>query len=473
MSKENIVISGSGVSALMLARMIKKYKNKDADITIIERDDKVGGQFGSVSYGDHGYFDYGMHIYYESCIPEIDSLFTSLLPDEEWNILIDNLKDAAGIYVNGKLQLDTPYVDLRNLSPEKRKQYVAELFLHIENNKDKKLKEGANTYEILTHHFGKVITDEVFVPILEKLYKTHPSDLDEIATLLTTINRIALFDEEMMLKLMKVEEIRSRVCYPNQYTMPPFRTNPQRAFYPKKYGMFRVLEKFKSSLEAEGVKFLTSSTISELKLDGDTLKSVVITGKETSQEISNVTKLFWSAGIPPLAGALKLDMSKLTYDKQVNTAYYVNFLFDKNPEMDKLYYFYCFDKGFRSFRVTNYTNYCPAAPEDRGYPLCVELWANAGDPDQEKDLIELALRELKAFGVIDDSYNVKFAKADKVHGGGFPLPTVKNVSNMNTIREMIEAKGVKNIIPIGVYASKNVFFIKDVLMDTYKKVMEN
>lgn len=461
------------MSALMLARMIKKYKEPKANITIIERDDKIGGQFGSVSYGEHGYFDYGMHIYYESCIPEIDTLFTSLMPDEDWNILTDNLKDAAGIYVNGKLQLETPYVDLRKLSAEKRKQYIAELFTHIEKQDGKELREGSNAYEILEHHFGELITNEVFVPILEKLYKTHPSSLDEIATQLTTINSVTLFDEKLMLDLMKSPEIRSRISYPNQYTMPSYRTTTQRGFYPKQYGMFRVLEKFKSSLEAEGVTFLTSSVISELKINDNRVESISVTDKEGVRAINNIEKLYWSAGLPPLAIALKLDLSEFTYDKQVNTAYYVNFLFDKNPEMDKLYYFYCFDKGFRTFRVTNYTNYCPAANEGRGFPLCVELWANAGDPDKEEELVTLALKELRTFGVINDTYKIQLAKADKVQGGGFPLPTVKNVGNMNTIRGMVTDRGIKNVVPIGVYASKNVFFIKDVLMDTYKKVIEN
>jgi protoporphyrinogen oxidase len=471
--KGNIVISGSGMSALMLARMIKKYRDTGAAITIVERDAVIGGQFGSINYGEHGYFDYGMHIYYESCVPEIDELFTSILPEKEWNILVENLKDAAGLFVNGKLQVLTPYIDVRNLPEAKKKEYIAELLLHIEHMKDKKLKEDPTAYDILQHHFGDKIVDEIFVPVLEKLYKTHPAQLDEIATQLTTINRLAMFDEEMMLKLMKVDEIRARICFPNQYTMPPFRTVPQRGFYPKKYGMFRVLEKLKSMLEAEGVRFLTSSTISEVKLDGNKVSSIVVAGKDGQEEIGNLEKLYWSAGLPPLANALKLDLSGFTYDKQVNTAYYVNFLFDKKPEMDQLYYFYCFDKGYRTFRVTNYTNYCPAANEGRGYPVCVELWANAGDPDQEPELIALAQKELKAFGVIDDTYKVQFAKADKVHGGGFPLPTVKNVNNMNTIREMITERGIKNLVPIGVYASKNVFFIKDVLMDTYKKVIAN
>src|SRR5258708_35305854 len=112
MAKSNILIVGSGVSALMLARMIRRYKNPDALITIIEREEKIGGQFGSVDYGTHGVFDYGMHIYYESCVPEIDSLFTSILPEEEGNILVGNSKDAAGLLFNGRPQTITSNADI-------------------------------------------------------------------------------------------------------------------------------------------------------------------------------------------------------------------------------------------------------------------------------------------------------------------------------------------------------------------------
>ncbi len=469
-AKINIIV-GSGVSALMLAKMIKSYKNSHAKIIVIEREEKIGGQFGSVDYGVNGHFDYGMHIFYESCIPEIDKLFTSLLPNDEWNILEGNLKDVAGLFVNNKLQRLTPYVDLRNLPEEQLKKYIAELFLNIQNQYGKVLPDGSNAYEILLFRFGKTIADEIFVPILEKLYQVHPSNLDEIATQLTTINRIALFNEDVLLDLIKSPEIRSRVCFPNQYTMPQLRTNSQRGFYPKKYGMFRVLELFKSELEKEGVVFYTGTSINSLNIENDEITSVSIADKNGDKIIDDIEKIYWTAGLPPLASALKIDLGTLPYDKQLNTAYYINILFDKNPEMDKLYYFYCFDKGYRSFRVTNYTNYCPSANQGRGYPLCVELWAHQTDTTYEQELIELALKELKSFGIIDNSYKVLFSKADKVHGGGFPLPTLNNIGSMNTIREKIKKRNIKNVVPIGVYASKNVFFIKDVLIDAYSKII--
>ena len=229
--------------------------------------------------------------------------------------------------------------------------------------------------------------------------------------------------------------------------------------------MFRVLDKFKESLEQDGVVFLTSAMITKLNIEQQRVKSISIKEEKGESTLEDINEIYWTAGLPPLAASLGVNMQGFNYDKRPQS-YYVNFLFDKKPEMDLLYYFYCFEKGNRSFRVTNYSNYCPGANNGRGYPVCVEVWPEAEDTEIEN----IATKELKQFGVIDDSYKILFVQKEKVHGGGFPLPTITNVSNMNTIREKIEEKEIKNIIPIGVMAEKNVFFIKDILIDAYSKV---
>jgi protoporphyrinogen oxidase len=471
-SKPGTIIIGSGLSALMLARMIKAYKDPDAEIVIVERDDKVGGQFSSINYGEHGWFDHGMHIYYESCIPEIDTLFTDLFPENEWNILEDNAKDIAGLFYRGKLQINTPYPDLRTISESDWKKYIADILFTAKKNFGTGLGSEASAYDILEHHFGKTVADEIFAPILEKLYLTSGKDLDQIATLLTTINRVALFDEKIMLDLMQSPAIRSRICFPNQFTLPPYRTTKQRGFYPKKYGMFGVIDKFKTQLEAQGVKFITSAGVTDLKIEDNKVTSMTVTAKNENMVFSGIDKIYWTAGLPSIAAALKIDMSDLKYDKKKTEAYYVNFLFDKSPDMDKLYYFYCFDKDYRSFRITNYSAYCPDAAGKRGYPVCAEIWALDSDPKTGEGICDLALNELKAFGVIKD-HKVLFSKAEKLQGGGFPLPSLKNMNNMRIIRERIKKSGITNLISTGVLSEDNVFFIKDVLMDTYKKVKEN
>lgn len=252
---------------------------------------------------------------------------------------------------------------------------------------------------------------------MNKLYLNHASNLDEIAIQLTAMHRVAMFEGDLMLDLMKSEEIRKRICYPDQYTLPPYRPNNQRGFYPRKYGMYHVLEKFKEDLEKLGVVFLTSSQITEMMIHENRVEGISTKSPSGNVNLKDIEQVYWTAGLPALALSLKLDLSSMKNDRR-EPASYVNLLFNKNPDMDLLYYFYCFDPGFRTFRVTNYTNYCPNASENRGYPVCVELWPEKGDTTDEKGVIARAVSELTSFGIINDSYEILFAKAEQVHGGG-------------------------------------------------------
>jgi len=470
MQNKKTVITGSGLSALLMARMIRKYRDPNAEIVIIEKEERVGGQYGSLDYGEYGHFDVGMHIIYETSIPQIDELIADIMSPEEWIVLENNYKDIAGIYVNGRLQKDTPYIDLRNLPEEEWNKYVTEIFRVIKNKDQADAMVPTNAYEVLVKHFGKLITDELFVPVLEKLYYTHPAGLAELATKFTTINRVALFNSDTMLDLMKSDAIRARICFPDQLDMPAYRNNNQRGFYPKNFGMFRVMERLRQLLESEGVEFLTGHSIRSMEIADKTVTNIEIVDKNGATSHIPVLELFWTAGLPGLANTLGLPVKDLVYDRKKTNDVYVNLLFDKKPEMGDLYYFYPFDKGFRSFRVTNYTNYCPSAAGQRGFPVCVELWAREEDGTDEQALTKLAIEELKAFGVINESYSLKFAKVEK-YMGGFPLPSVTNINNMLTINQRIRDYGLLNVVPTGILTEKHIFFIKDVLIDTYQKVV--
>jgi len=470
MDTKKTLIAGGGLSAMILARMLKRYRNPHAEIVIVEKEANLGGQYYGFDYNGHGYFDIGMHLYYESCIPQIDELFIDILPQEEWNFLENNQKDVAGVFFNGRLQQGTPYVDLRNYPRDQWTKYVAGLFSAIKNNGDKEYPAGANAYESLVLHFGQEIADDIFVPVFEKLYFTHARDLDNAAIHLTTVNRVALFDESVMTDLMKSDEIRARICYPDQMTLPSYRTSPQRGIYPKQYGMLRVIERLKSILKQEGVQFITSSVISELESENGMVNRATIKNNNGTTTSFTVSEIYWTAGLPSLAGALKIDNSDLVFEKKKTEDVYVNFLFDKKPDMGNLYHFFCFDKGYRSFRVTNFSNYCPRASENRGFPLTIEFWTQPDDPKTENEILQLAKKELYDFGVINDDYTVLFSKVEKKLGLGFPLPSVRNMENLRIIRKRIQERGIHNIISSGIFSEDDVFFIQDVLKDTYKKI---
>ena len=128
MSQQRFVIVGGGIAGLMIARMIHAHRDPGADIVIVERESHFGGQYSYVDYGPAGgRFDHGMHVYYDTCIPEVDLLFTSIWPDSEWNIYEQNWKDSAGIFFSDKLQTGTPWVDLRQWPEEKLRAAIADM----------------------------------------------------------------------------------------------------------------------------------------------------------------------------------------------------------------------------------------------------------------------------------------------------------------------------------------------------------
>jgi protoporphyrinogen oxidase len=475
MDKKPIVISGSGLSALMIARMVRSCLKDETPIIFIEQEPEIGGQFRSFDYGQNRLFDFGMHIYYESCIPEIDRLFTGIFPDDQWNILEGNRKDIAGLFINNRLQQDTPYVDLRQYDPDFRKRCISEMFLHIEKivNReyvpDDKIQNTA--YGTTLRQFGEYVAEQVFVPIFEKLYQTHPARLDPLANHLTTINRIALFEPVMALEVLRSEAFRARICYPDQLSLPPLRDNMQRGFYPKTFGMARVIDRFRAILEKENCRFLTSSRIVSLEEQGGKVSGITVQKGDKALETMEIDRLYWTAGIPHLAKLLGIGVQDLPYDPNNKDIFYVNLLLENPPQMGELYYFYCFDPGFRTFRVTNFANYCPSAAPREGFPVCMEMWMQNNDPKELDQVIDRARSELMQFGVLPNEGRVSLAKAEKVAAGGFPLPSVNNVRFLETTRDRIQERGVSNLEMFGVYSAKNTFFIKDILTDAYNKLV--
>jgi hypothetical protein len=184
-----------------------------------------------------------------------------------------------------------------------------------------------------------------------------------------------------------------------------------------------------------------------------------------------IDRLYWTAGIPHLAKLLGIGVQDLRYDPNNKDIFYVNLLLENPPQMGELYYFYCFDPGFRTFRVTNFANYCPSAAPREGFPVCMEMWMQNNDPKELDQVIDRARSELMQFGVLPNEGRVSLAKAEKVAAGGFPLPSVNNVRLLETTRDRIQERGVSNLEMFGVYSARNTFFIKDILTDAYNKLV--
>jgi protoporphyrinogen oxidase len=390
--------------------------------------------------------------------------------ENEWNFWGGNQKDIAGLFLNNKMQRYSPYVDMRNFDIGLQKKALADFFFNLQGN----IQENkSNALDYLSTRFGHTIAQDVFTPILHKFYQTDPLELDVLATkLITATDRVIFFDEDQMTDLMKSDLIRSKLAFPEQINLPlAYRSTSQHSLYPKKFGMFRVVEGFKKNLVSLGVKFILDSTITSIVEENNNIVKISVKRGNEEIVIDNIDLLIWSAGIIPLASTLKLDF-KLPVTLKKAPTYYVNMMFNKKVNMDNLYYLYCYQPEFSTFRITNYSNYCPNAySSDYGYPVCVEFWPNSAEVLSEDQIKQDVMKELTTFGVIDESHKMNFFKAEIAHGG-FPTPTIETTKVINSIRHSIKNKEIKNLINIGILAEEDVFFFKDVLIDSFNKINE-
>ena len=205
------IFVGGGIAGLVGA-LILSERRPGSSIMLIEREAELGGLLRAFDYGEYGRFDYGMHNIYDLGIAALDELVFGLLPPDDWQISEGNSRDLAGIYFRGKLQTNSPYIDLRSMPAADREKYIAGFFDAASAQPDPRAQACAR--DVAVGKFGHPITEDLVDPIMRKLYR-HPSDqLDPLALSLTALGRVVLFDAPLTAELMKSPFLRARVRLP-------------------------------------------------------------------------------------------------------------------------------------------------------------------------------------------------------------------------------------------------------------------
>jgi protoporphyrinogen oxidase len=466
--KPKFIISGSGVSGLISA-LILCEKGFGADTVIIEKGDTPGGLLRKFSYDEHGDFDYGMHNFLETGIKELDDLIFGLLPIDQWQILEGEKRDLAGIYFNGKLQTRTPYFDLRNIDGNYG-ECLADFFDHL-NSTDFTISADTktNAQDFAIKRFGKKTAECTIIPAVEKIHKKKAQELDYMATVFTPMSRIAFAEGKLLEELTKSTELSKIIAWSDQSTLPLTRSSGRKAFYPKKYGAYRVVEAILSKLSASGVQVCTGHEIIQIETADKKIAKVTTANKDGKVvEYLSPSLLIWTSNIPGLGKYLKTDFTGLKYDKPLKTIV-VNILVDKPLVMGNLYYFFCYDSNFYTYRLTNYVSYSDGAIRNGHYPICIEILVEEDILNNGFDSTSIAINELFKFGITQPETKVIFAKAEVLESG-FPMPSLNNIHTLRKVRADIKAKSLKNLLLSGILAEDNLFFQTDVLIDVYKKL---
>lgn len=454
------VVVGGGIAGLVAALLLaEKYQR---EVIVVEREPEVGGLLKCFDYGSHGRFDYGMHNMYETGVAELDELLWGLLPSQQWQVLDGVKRDLAGSYFSGKMQVNSPFPDLRNLTEIEWDRCLVDLFRQLDAGEC----EVSNAYDYLVNNFGVSVAG-VINSILNKQFGRPAGELAPFATQLTTLSRVVMFGAESFNDLMQSSALRKRLAYPEQRALPEEWHSGRKAYYPIEYGIYRVVNALVERLSRAGVRILTNSHVESLTTNGNSVSKISIATEQGVQEIFDLGKLVWTSGLPSAAMALGIDISSYKFDLPRKTVV-VNLLLAEPPNMGDLYYFYCFEQGLHTFRVTNFSAYCSGAPRNGRYPISVELLLDSPLPNHER-MISIAVEELIKFGVVESAEAIVFSAAE-ILASGFPMPSTRNFEGLRDMRLRIADFQLDNLILLGVLSEENVFFQRDVLAQTYEKL---
>lgn len=164
--KKKIIILGAGVTGLSLGQMLKDK----ADVTILEKESRIGGIAKTKTVGDAVYHTVGGHCF-NSKFPEIMEFVFNLLPESEWHKTKRLSRINLGGYEIG-YPIEFSVKEIYSHDPEFAYQ-VTHDFLSVKDT-------GcyANLEDWFRQKFGDALCDRYFIPYNSKIWGRNPSEMD-------------------------------------------------------------------------------------------------------------------------------------------------------------------------------------------------------------------------------------------------------------------------------------------------------
>ena len=467
-SQKNIVILGGGIPGIFSALYLSKLK-PECNIYLIESDEKIGGLYNSFEDRDGGIFDKGMHLIYETCIPEIDDVIRNCLPEDDWIYLAGNKKDIAGVFHDNYLEKKSPYMHINSIKNKRLKICIADFFQTIEKQAPN-FRDCISAEDFFKNRFGYSLTKEIIEPVINKLWRMPLNKLHPSSTRIVLMDRLRMFSEETTSDLMKSEYMRSRIAYPDQMKLNKKYRNSQKGLYPKMFGMSNLIRGMELKLKMAKINILKNSIISSIEIEKNQIKKVKINKDNSLIDIPSIELLHSTISSSKLLPLFGKTQEKVNLDKSL-VQKYLYLLLDSPPEMGGIYYFHSFQKDTKIYRVTNYSSYCPSATRNfrgkKAWPICIELHYKNKSPNIKK-IISDGIHDLLKMKIIKSSESIIFTKVESA--GGFPLLTLKNCAYLKETNNLLENLDLENLLIAGQAPDKGIFFLHDILENIFKLI---
>lgn len=433
--RKKTVVVGSGIAGITAAYFEAKKGN---NVVLIEAEPEPGGLLKS-EYNGVNFFDYGTHIFSETNISELNDFLLNGF--DEKNCII-NKKILSGNYFNGLMNKRNSFVDSSTLPRADFRKGCLELLSSEGYNLSNNLED------YIVRKMGFTFYNKIFKNVINKYMGVNASTLDVQVGSFFDMSRILAFDEVATNRLLEIAPYDSILGHHT-------RQDGIRKYYPKNGGIGEIIKSLMSKLTYIGVELKFSTKIcSILDMDG-TINSIMTDDGEVI-----VDKLVWTLPSSFLIG-LSGGNKKTTPPKFRNTGLY-DFTF-KLPLNSNLVYINVYDTSLLSGRITLYQN----LSQSDNYSCTVEVLAD-DEVTLENKLRDIHL-ELIKMKLVDSSNECLYENFRPVKTG-FPILTKEYIEKQRVINNFC-SEYFSNVLFVG-RSTNSVFFMNDVLEDTYKNIMK-
>lgn len=437
-----VAIVGAGIAGIYASIIMAKKGHK---VFLIERAENIGGLLNSFKNGEGDTFDFGTHMIAGANNKEIDDEIVPKNWQESWN-RFEN--EHAGSFFNGKLEENCLFVNSNHLEEPTLSQGKLDF---LEAPLDSK--HDSNSKEQLINRFGYTFYDQIYKPALMKFTGVSPEYLATDAYLTFGMKRLVAFSSELTQELKKVPRFDDRLAF--HHFKVGSSSKPQ--YYPKEGGVGDWIDKLSARLDSLGVNKVTCANISSIKRDGRKVESVTINGEELE-----VDELVWTVPLPFLFNGAGIEYT--SKKPELRKTVLLNCIFDSAP-LPKSHFICNYDKDFKSFRITLYTNMQLNFNDER-HRVTIEVLCDQ-ETQVDESFKEKLIDELYRMGIMSNSAKCLSCE-EKVVVNGFPVPSKSFFKNKNYQIELAK-ESFSNVTLLGRNTTEHWFMI-DVFKDTFNKL---
>jgi len=450
-----ITIVGGGIAGLFAALVVKSLK-PDAIVTIIESEKNLGGLLSGLTHEGVS-FDTGVHTFYETGHPDVDSLLFSVVPTGGWNKLSGSRRDIGGIFQNGYLNLGNSYLNFLNLESDTLNSLQKSFLTKFDSSQQL---DFQNAYSTLESKFGSELVDSGLSQFITKFTGADPRTISTAVTSILPLSRVNLFSEEIHRARFSDREWNSRISYPDQRRLPELLTPTKSAYYPSNYGTQLYIDALVAKLDSLGVVLKAGTKIVGLSNS----KVATDRGDEITFDLC-----FWATH-PLVLTRLLGEASQVipnTNSVPMKTAI-VSYLLKREPKMADLYYAYDSTSGHISHRFSSPINFCAKSKIDNLFRFTNEVVYH--EEMTGSQIMAKSSQELIKLGIFEPQ-DVHASYVNLV-SGGYPNFNVElSLSTQEYLKEKLGALP-KSVLPVGIMSEPDLFFQNDILMNVYSKVQK-